>query len=146
MHCEMSRGITSAAHPAWPRLVGRGEKHSWLCCRGGQNSAVLLPVVPGFGKCDFPWTIRPPSKSYFISPAAVAKDKSDLLKILAAIFKGTPWCTKHIKEAKGDGLAYLEKEGVSVSVYVTASATTSEARVASRLGLELVAEGPTRAV
>ena len=26
MHCEMSRGITSAAHPAWPRLVGRGEK------------------------------------------------------------------------------------------------------------------------
>ena len=49
------------------------------------------------------------SKTYFISPAAVAKDKAALLKILAGIFKGTPWCTKHIKEAKGDGLIYLEK-------------------------------------
>ena len=61
MHCEMSRGITSAAHPAWPRLVGRGEKALLALLQSGQNSPVLLPVVPGFGKCDFPWTLRPPS-------------------------------------------------------------------------------------
>ena len=27
---------------------------------------------------------------------------------LAAIFQGTVWCTKKIKEAKGDGMVYLE--------------------------------------
>ena len=47
MHCEMSRGITSAAHPAWPRLVGRGEKHSWLCCRGAQkrSKSTIAPAT-----------------------------------------------------------------------------------------------------
>ena len=36
MHCEMSRGITSAAHPAWPRLVGRGEKALLALLQSGQ--------------------------------------------------------------------------------------------------------------
>ena len=49
------------------------------------------------------------SRNYIVSPAQVAADKADLLKILAAIFKGTPWCTKKIKEAKGDGLVYLDE-------------------------------------
>ena len=34
-------------------------------------------------------------------PTQVADDKADLLGHLAAIFQGTVWCTKKIKEAKG---------------------------------------------
>ena len=56
------------------------------------------------------FTSLPPeySRNYIVMPTQVADDKADLLGHLAAIFQGTVWCTKKIKEAKGDGMVYLE--------------------------------------
>ena len=57
MHCEMSRGITSAAHPAWPRLVGRGEKSTLALLQRRTEFGCDFACGSGFGKCDFPWAI-----------------------------------------------------------------------------------------
>ena len=57
MHCEISRGITSAAHPAWPRLVGRGEKSTLALLQRRTEFGCDFACGSGFGKCDFPWAI-----------------------------------------------------------------------------------------
>ena len=60
MHCEISRGITSAAHPAWPRLVGRGEKITLALLQRRTDSAVLLACGSGFRKMRFSVDVTTP--------------------------------------------------------------------------------------
>ena len=53
MHCEMSRGITSAAHPAWPRLVGRGEKSTLALLQRRTEFGCDFACGSGFGNAIF---------------------------------------------------------------------------------------------
>ena len=70
MHCEISRGITSAAHPAWPRLVGRGEKALLALLQSGQNFGCAFACGFGFRKMRFsvdvtsPYQVQAPPRSY----------------------------------------------------------------------------------
>ena len=60
MHCEMSRGITSAAHPAWPRLVGRGEKALLALLQKRTEFACAFACGSGFRKMRFSVDVTTP--------------------------------------------------------------------------------------
>ena len=74
MHCEMSRGITSAAHPAWPRLVGRGEKSTLALLQRRTEFGCDFACGSGFRKMRFSVGdthryFRPPSGAALGAPA-----------------------------------------------------------------------------